>query len=86
MERSEIFNSLKDYLESKLAVDERAESIEINEETVLSKIGVTSVDFVLLLVFAESELDVSFEDDDLLMPNDVSLGELIDRIMNLNKN
>lgn len=86
MERSEIFNSLKGYLESKLAVDGRAESIEINEETVLSKIGVTSVDFVLLLVFAESELDVSFEDDDLLMPNDVSLGELIDRIMNLNKN
>lgn len=86
MERSEIFNSLRNYLGTKLALGERAEPVDINEDTVLSQIGVTSVEFVLLLIFAENELDVTFEDDDLLMPNDVTMGELIDRIMNLYDN
>lgn len=82
MKRNEIFNSLKKYLESKsLEGDQSIATSSVNDNTVLSHIGFTSVEFVLLLVFIEDELGVTFEDDDLLMSNDITLGELVDRIM-----
>lgn len=88
MKRGDVFSALKGYLISKYSFLEgqTVTEFEVNEDTVLSHIGVTSVDFVLLLIFVENELDVSFEDDDLLMPNDITLGELVDRIMNLYTN
>lgn len=78
MERNTVFSKIEEYLKTKMT-----ESYEINEDTALSHIGITSIEFVLLLVFVESDLDVTFDDDDLLMSNDITVGELIDRIIKL---
>lgn len=82
MERNEVFNTLKDYL-NEWMTDKEIPAVEITDDLVLSQLGVTSVDFVLLLVYFEEELDLMFEDDDLLMSNDITIGEMIDRIMKL---
>lgn len=78
MERSEVFCILEKYLKSKMKAE-----CELNDNSVLSQIGISSVEFVLLLVFVENELDIIFEDEDLLITNDVTIGELIDRILHL---
>ncbi len=73
-----IFSKIEEYLKTKISWN-----YDINDNTALSHIGITSVDFVLLLIYIEDELDVAFEDDDLLMSNDITIDELINRIIEL---
>ncbi len=81
MERNVVFSAIKEYLKSKME-----EQYEIADDVILTNIGITSAEFVLLLVFVEDEFDITFEDEDLLMPTDITMGELVDRIVNLSNN
>ncbi len=81
MERNVVFSTIKEYLKSKME-----EQYEIADDVILTNIGITSAEFVLLLVFVEDEFDITFEDEDLLMPTDITVGELVDRIVNLSNN
>lgn len=81
MERNVVFSTIKEYLKSKME-----EQYEIADDVILTNIGITSAEFVLLLVFVEDVFDITFEDEDLLMPTDITVGELVDRIVNLSNN
>jgi len=59
------------------------EKYDFNEETVLIEANITSIGFVKLLIFAESQFDIVFSDEDLLMSNDIKLKDLVDKIINL---
>lgn len=84
MDKNTILNALKKYLISELSENHHSfTEVDLCDDTVLSHIGITSVEFVLFLVYIEDELDVTFEDEDLLMSNDITLGELVDRTMKL---
>lgn len=80
MKRDVVFSVIENYLKSKMKKQHK-----ITDNVVLSNIGITSVEFVLLLVFIEDELDITFEDEDLLMPTDTTMGELVDKIVALSK-
>jgi len=78
MERNGLFKAIDEYLKPKMK-----EAYNLDESTILSHIGITSVEFVMLLVFVENEFGITFEDDDLLMSNDITLGAFVNRIMEL---
>lgn len=78
MKREEVLNKLVEQLKKLIEND-----YEFSEDTILAEASITSIGFVKLLIFAESEFDIIFSDDDLLMTNDITLGNLVDKIFNL---
>lgn len=59
------------------------DNIDINEESIISQLGVSSIAYVKLLIFVEEEFDIMFDDDDLLMSDDITIKELSKKIESL---
>jgi len=78
MEKEHIFNVLKKQLKNLVEND-----YEFTEDTILAEASLTSIGFVKLLIFAESKFDIVFSDEDLLMSNDITLKDLVEKISNL---
>lgn len=78
MEKEHIFNVLKNQLKNLVEND-----YEFTEDTILAEASLTSIGFVKLLIFAESKFDIVFSDEDLLMSNDITLKDLVEKISNL---
>lgn len=53
---------------------------ELTESTVMKQVGLNSIDFVKLLVFTEDAFDIIFEDDDLVISDSITLGDLAEKI------
>ncbi len=53
---------------------------ELTESTVMKQVGLNSIDFVKLLVFTEDAFDIIFEDDDLVISDNITLGDLAEKI------
>lgn len=53
---------------------------ELTESTVMKQVGLNSIDFVKLLVFTEDAFDIIFKDDDLVISDSLTLGDLAEKI------
>lgn len=66
-----ISNNIKELVDS---------DCELTESTIMKQVGLNSIDFVKLLVFIEDAFDIIFEDDDLVISDSITLGELAEKV------
>lgn len=52
----------------------------LKDESLIKEVGLNSIDFVKLLVYIEEKFDILFEDDDLIISDEISLGNLAEKI------
>lgn len=75
MSKKEIFENLNKEINSL-----KGNSCEISESTKMKEIGLNSIDFVKLLVFSEEFFDILFSDEDLIISDSITFGDLVDKI------
>lgn len=54
--------------------------INLTDASKMKEVGLNSIDFVKLLVFSEDRFDVIFSDDDLVISDEITFGDLINKI------
>lgn len=78
MNKNEIFNCLVNEISSMLQ-----DKSELKSDSVISTLGLTSIGYVKLLIYSESAFEITFEDEDLLLAEDLTIGDLVNKIFNL---
>lgn len=77
------YNQIFEIIKGKIIDTLDNANTEINEESSISQLGVSSIAYVKLLIFIEEEFDIMFDDDDLLMSDDITIKELAKKIETL---
>lgn len=54
--------------------------INLTDASKMKEVGLNSIDFVKLLVFSEDKFDITFSDDDLVISDEITFGDLINKI------
>ncbi|MGE5632414.1 MAG: phosphopantetheine-binding protein [Caulobacteraceae bacterium] len=75
--QNEINNKVKEILLSNIETDDKADIIRIDDNTDLSQIGISSIDYIKVLVEIEDEFGIEFNDDALNGEYFKTLGELV---------
>lgn len=75
MSKKEIFENLNKEINALIG-----DNCDLSESTKMKEIGLNSIDFVKLLVFSEEFFDILFSDDDLIISDSITFGDLIDKI------
>ena len=52
----------------------------LNGDTKVESIGVSSIDYVKVLIMLETEFDIEFDDDDLIFDEDTCISDLAGKI------
>lgn len=77
------YNQIFEIIKEKVIETLDSDNTEVNEESNISQLGVSSIAYVKLLIFIEEEFDIMFDDDDLLMSDDITVKELAKKIESL---
>lgn len=77
------YNQIFEIIKEKVIETLDSDNTEVNEESNISQLGVSSIAYVKLLIFIEEEFDIMFDDDDLLISDDITVKELAKKIESL---
>ena len=53
---------------------------ELSGSTVIENIGISSIDYVRTLIMLETEFDIEFDDEDLVLDNDTCIEDLAGKV------
>ena len=53
---------------------------ELNGDTKVESIGVSSIDYVKILIMLETEFDIEFDDDDLVLDESTCITDLASKV------
>ena len=56
---------------------------EMNESSELAGLGITSIDFIKVIIAIEAEYGFEIDDDDLSLSNFQTIGDLVDYILQI---
>ncbi len=56
------------------------EKREVDEKVTIQSLGINSIEYIKIVVMLEQKFDIEFDDDDLVIDTNITLGELMQKI------
>jgi len=82
MKDEQVISSIEKILEEKVGM--KIEQLELNSNTKISDIGISSINYIKMLIALEEEFDIEFKDEQFSIQDFGEVGVIVDYIVEQN--